>query len=252
MAVVLHVPHASTFIPSELRPTFRVDDETLALEQLRLTDHFTDRLFELEGAVSVVCPVSRLLVDVERFEDDALEVMAGRGMGVLYERCSDGRPLRHRPNPDEREALLSVWYRPHHQRLEDAVQRALDTQGRCLLLDCHSFPSKPLPCDLDKAPDRPDICLGTDPFHTPLDFLDVAIDAFKKIGWRVAVNRPYAGTLIPSRYYRKDARVTGLMVELNRALYMCEDDGTRRPTYGQTKARLQDMLCALTDGWVPV
>jgi len=41
-----------------------------------------------------VFPVSRLVVDVERFPDDEDEPMAGRGMGAVYTRLSSGERLR--------------------------------------------------------------------------------------------------------------------------------------------------------------
>ena len=42
----------------------------------------------------VVFPVSRLVVDPERFLYDAHEPMAARGMGAVYEQTADLRPLR--------------------------------------------------------------------------------------------------------------------------------------------------------------
>ncbi len=47
-------------------------------------DAYTDELFALppEQASTVRFPVSRLVVDPEGFEEDAGEVMAGRGFGV--------------------------------------------------------------------------------------------------------------------------------------------------------------------------
>jgi hypothetical protein len=35
------------------------------------------------------------------------------------------------------------------------------------MIDSHSFPNQPLPCDDSQATDRPVICLGTDALHTP-------------------------------------------------------------------------------------
>ena len=50
-----------------------------------MTDHFTDELFAgSSGTARVVYPVSRLVVDPERFVDDAQETMVSRGMGVIY------------------------------------------------------------------------------------------------------------------------------------------------------------------------
>ena len=61
-----------------------------------MTDAFTDELFAPTSfeAARVVFPISRLVCDVERFPDDADEPMALRGMGAVYVKTTDGRPLR--------------------------------------------------------------------------------------------------------------------------------------------------------------
>ena len=83
--VVIHLPHASREIPADLRPMFLVDDAALERELDRMTDHYTDALFAVTGTTiaTVRFPVSRLVVDPERFEDDAREPMAQRGQGVV-------------------------------------------------------------------------------------------------------------------------------------------------------------------------
>ena len=243
-AAVLHIPHASWDVPEEVRPTFALSDAELGLELLRMTDSFTDRLFDLDPAVAtaVVYPVSRLVVDPERFLDDAVEPMAARGMGVLYTHTSQRTPMRRMPVADERETLLARWYHPHHARLTEAVDAVLRDRGACLVVDCHSFPSKPHPCDLDQAPDRPDICLGTDAYHTPASLTDDARRAFEQAGFDVAIDRPFAGALVPARHFRSDRRVSALMVEVNRALYMDEDSGRPRDDFEELRGRLRAIL----------
>jgi hypothetical protein len=61
-----------------------------------MTEAWTDRLVaDLHlPAQRLVFPVSRLVVDVERFPDDEDEPMAGRGMGAVYTRLSSGERLR--------------------------------------------------------------------------------------------------------------------------------------------------------------
>jgi N-formylglutamate amidohydrolase len=222
------VPHASRIIPEDIRPTILLTDEELADELVAMTDSYTDELFDLGSAVRTVrFPVSRLVVDPERFLDDALEPMAARGMGVLYERTSDDRVLRAAPSGHERQALLDRFYAPHHVELTSAVEAALATHDSCLLIDCHSFPSTPRSYELDPMVERPDICIGTDEFHTPGSLLEHASQVFEASGWTVAIDRPYAGTLVPTKFYRLDPRVVSIMIEVNRRLYMDERTGER-------------------------
>jgi N-formylglutamate deformylase len=55
---------------------------------------------------------------------------------------------------------------PHHLALSRAVEDELNAQGLSLIVDCHSFPSTPLPYEMDQDPSRPDICIGVDHFHS--------------------------------------------------------------------------------------
>lgn len=189
-----------------------VGDADLEYELLQMTDAFTDELFDLPGAERLVFPVSRLLVDPERFERDEDEPMAERGMGAVYTKTHRGDPLKNGP---DREALIRAYYRPHHSRFAQAVEDRLARFGKCLIVDAHSFPSQPLPCDLDPMEDRPDICIGTDPFHTPGSLTEFMREAFAARGYTLGVDRPYRGAIVPSVHWRKDARVASIMVELN-------------------------------------
>ena len=124
---VLHIPHASTVIPKVQRQALLLSDDELDVEVRRMTDHFTDEIFAdlVEEDRSVIFPVSRLVLDPERFVDDSEEPMAARGMGVIYTQGSSGQKLRDPPSPEERKGLLDIFYRSHHQALTSAVDRVL-------------------------------------------------------------------------------------------------------------------------------
>lgn len=245
--MIVHVPHASTVIPPDWRHVCLLGDESLERELLAMTDAYTDDLFSVSGATAVQFPVSRLVVDPERFIDDTSEPMSARGMGVIYTHTSQRARLRHEPSTEERIALLSRFYEPHHAALTTAVEGALAADGSCLVLDAHSFASRALPYELDQDPRRPDICLGTDPFHTPPALVVLASNLFKSAGWSVDIDRPFAGALVPLRHYRTDSRVTALMVEVNRGLYMDERTGERGANYESVRATLQRVLQALSE-----
>ena len=243
-AVVFHVPHASTDVPSHLKNTFLLSDADLQAEIIRMTDHYSDQLVGniLPAAARVRFPVSRLVVDPERFADDSEEPMSRHGMGAIYQLTADGRQLRKRPSPGEREELKRRFYAPHHEALTQAVGRALAIHDRCLLIDMHSFPSRPLPCDADQNPQRPDICLGTDEYHTPPNLAEAAALTFEKQGFSVEFNRPFAGALVPMDYYRSDPRVAALMVEVNRRLYLDEETAERLAVFDVMREQLGEAI----------
>ena len=76
---VIHLPHASKTIPAIVRPELLLSDQELALEVLMMTDHLTDELVgtTLSTAQRVHFPISRLVVDPERFLNDADGVAPG-------------------------------------------------------------------------------------------------------------------------------------------------------------------------------
>jgi N-formylglutamate deformylase len=242
---VIHVPHASIGIPTAVRDQFVLSDEDLQREIRVMTDHLTDVLFDVPGVETIRFPVSSLVLDPERFESDAHEIMAGMGMGVVYTHTSEMSPLRRAFSSDERARLIGDYYRPHHAALERAVAKALERAGKCLLIDAHSFPSVPLPYELDQDLRRPDICIGTDAFHTSEALRDLAVSASREVGWSVEIDRPFSGALIPMAFYRSDDRVSAIMIEVNRRLYLDEDSGAAAPGFDDCRARLSSILNAL-------
>jgi N-formylglutamate amidohydrolase len=90
--------------------------------------------------------------------------------------------------------------------------------------------------------DRPDICLGTDSFHTPNRLIELAVVAFQDLGLTVAIDRPFAGALVPMKHFQKDARVHALMVELNRRLYLDETTGARTSSFNSLQSTVLDAL----------
>jgi N-formylglutamate amidohydrolase len=166
-------------------------------------------------------------------------------MGAVYTATTEGAPLRVGVTTSQRTELLGRFYEPHHAALEAATQAVLDATGQCLIIDAHSFPSDPLPCDLDQNSVRPDVCIGTDPFHTPKQLAADAAAAFTAHGLDVAIDRPYSGAIVPTRWYRTDRRVTSVMVEISRRLYMDEATGEKSAEFPKALAVVRSVLATL-------
>jgi N-formylglutamate amidohydrolase len=97
MALIYHIPHASVVVPPEWRKTIIVSDHDLRCELLQMTDRYTDDIFSHTASKEdtiVEFPISRLVVDPERFVDGHQEIMSQRGMGVVYLQRHDGTPLQ--------------------------------------------------------------------------------------------------------------------------------------------------------------
>ncbi|MEO3924273.1 N-formylglutamate amidohydrolase [Micromonosporaceae bacterium B7E4] len=243
--VVLHVPHAGRLVPPDVRAGLLLDDAALTTELARMTDAHTD-LIATRAATSTrrtpwtfVNLLSRLVVDPERFPDER-ESMRAVGMAAVYTRTSDGFPLRA-DDPVAEEELLDRWYRPYARAITDLVEARLAVRGRVTVLDVHSYPSRRLPYEIGGT-ERPAICLGTDPGHTPDWLLAAGRAAFAGCGG-TGVDTPFAGCYVPLRHYGRDRRVTALMVEIRRDGYLVEPGGP--PTGGL--ATVAGALAALVD-----
>lgn len=231
--VVVHVPHAGSAVPPDARRTLHLDDEALQDELLALTDHRTDVLAsdvgEL-GATRFVNHVFRLVVDPERFPDDR-EELAARGMAAVYTHGARRQRIRADGPHD---GLLGRYLDPYAAAFADLVGGMVDAHGRCTIVDLHSYPSRRLPYELHDGP-RPQVCIGTDPVHTPPALADAVARVADAHGLEHARDTPFSGTYVPLDRYGTDPRVTSIMLEIRRDTYL--DDATAEPHAGEVEVR---------------
>lgn len=216
---IFNIPHASTRVPNMVG---YVDVSSILSEIQLLTDWEVDKIFEVEGVSRMVADFSRVFCDVERFADDSKEIMANVGMGVVYTTRDNGEPLRFLTDK-VKNSIIKEFYKPYHGRFERMVTKKLKTYGVAKIVDCHSFSDVPFQRDLNQLPNRPDICIGTDEFHTPNYLTDFFVRGFENMGFTVKVNSPYGGSIVPMKYFHKNKNVESIMIEINRNLYMDGD-----------------------------
>jgi N-formylglutamate deformylase len=241
-ALILHIPHASSHIPS--RNAYLMPDTVIDTELMKLTDWYTDDLFNDGDDLQIVVTFSRLYCDVERFAYDEIEVMAQYGMGVLYDRTDDGQLMRVL-TPGDRMKILHRYYWDHQRKLAQAVKNALSKSKRAMILDCHSFSDSPFIRDLNQNPTRPDFNIGTDPFHTPMNYIVASQIYFHECGYSLGVNKPYSGTMVPLKYYHQDNRVESIMLEVNRKLYLKPGTNEKSFAYGDIKEVIHNYIYML-------
>jgi N-formylglutamate deformylase len=243
--LLVHLPHDATAIPPAAQADFLLSAEELGAECLRLTDRHTAALYAdgLAPGDVVRAEVSRLVVDVERFADDAQEPCAKAGMGATYVRTAAGRPLRAL-TPERRAELMARHYWPHHRALDQAAEVRLARFDRCVILDAHSYPTGPLPTQLAFGP-SPEIGIGTQPGHTPPALRDLAVDFFRTHGYSVGVDVPFSGAMVPNGCFNREPRLWSVMIEVRRDLYMDESTGERHDGFARTQAVLAELRAVL-------
>ncbi|MEU2908407.1 N-formylglutamate amidohydrolase [Streptomyces massasporeus] len=244
--VILHVPHAAREIPRSVRAGIALGDGELARELDHITDAHTDRIAEVAAGLADVTPwrfvnrLSRLVVDPERFPDEREEMLAV-GMGAVYTRTTHGDALRS--EGVDAGPLVERYFLPYARAMTEAVADRLDSTGRAVIIDVHSYPSRRLPYELHGEGPRPAVCLGTDSFHTPPVLLDAAREAFGETFGETELDTPFSGTYVPLEFYGKRPEVSALMVEIRRDTYMTEPGGPAGPRL----ERLGRALAGLVD-----
>ena len=143
--VLFHIPHDSSRIPAWSKDQFVLSKPTFKKELILMRDSKTKALFSFDK-----CQKKAVRQDLQ----------AGCGCGEI--------------------TLLKSYYFTHHKAFYLAVKKILDKYGKCLIIDCHSFSSFVQDYELTKDAYRPQICLGTNDFHTPKALLDFAKSAFEK------------------------------------------------------------------------
>lgn len=188
--LIVHVPHASTFIPGDVWSEFLVPRAQVEAEAAASADLHTDEMARQAWpqAKIIQAQVSRIVVDVERYDDDSKEEMAVVGRGALYTHDHNQIEIRKSLVGSRREELLTRYYRPHWQ-----VLRA-HTAG-AILVDLHTYPAEPWIIERHAQGPRPEIDLGFTKALTPTVWVYGLTRHFKQYGFMVGHNTPYTGVI---------------------------------------------------------
>lgn len=242
--ILIHIPHSSYFIPEKYNKLFFLKENELRQEQIKMTDSFTDELFNIKNIQQHVFTVSRLVCDVERFRCEIDEEMSKQGMWVCYTKTSDLKPLKVVTEHHKQE-ILKLYYDRHHKVFEQLVENIINKKKSCLIIDAHSFSSTPLPYELHSQDFRPDICIGADDFHTPKELKEYFYNSFSELGYTVGINNPFCGTIIPLKYYKRYDNVKSIMLEINRSLYMNENSGEKNKNFYKLKQDITNIIISI-------
>jgi N-formylglutamate amidohydrolase len=244
--VIIHVPHASTRIPEHIASSLLLSSQELEQELHVMTDGLTDKLARLAFEKSRLAPwifentLSRLVFDPERFPDET-EVMNKVGMGVVYSKTNDQKPLRNL-SESESSAIVEQYFNPYSLAFQDLVTERLEALGQVVIIDLHSYPIVASPYELYKDSPRPAVCLGVDDFHTSVSLVDLATKELFGLG-SIEVNTPFVGTYVPLKFYGKDVRVQSIMLELRRDTFLTE--GLPGASFETTAAAIAQLIDCL-------
>lgn len=233
--VLIHAPHGGKHITDLALGSLTVSPEEIEKELLVMTDSHTGRMANdisahayAYGKMEKISSVfrnnlSRLVVDPERFPD-AREEMNAVGMGAVYTHGSQRQQIRV-ANEAITARLVDLYFKPYTSAFEHNVDFLLHRFNKATIVDLHSYASVALPYELHSDAPRPEICIGFDEFHISMDKIDKVQEILTSHGYETSLNTPFSGTYVPLKHYRKDSRVSSLMIEIRRDVYMNEETG---------------------------
>lgn len=233
--LVFNSPHSGRAYPEPFLAAARLGCPAIR----RSEDGYVDRLFA--GVVELGLPLMRahfprVFLDVNRepYELDP-RMFSGRlpsyanirsprvagGLGTIARIVSDTQEIYARPlTVEEGLSRIEMFYRPYHACLAALLAGTRATFGHAVLIDCHSMPSGVRGSD---ERSRPDIVLGDRHGNACSPHVTrTAAEILTELGFRVQLNRPYAGGFITEHYGRPADGLHALQIEINRALYMDE------------------------------
>lgn len=239
--IIINIPHSSTFIPENFLKRLKINQENLKQELELLTDLYTEDLFTNKSCNIIKADVSRIVCDMERFRDDKKETMSRVGMGAIYTKTSNGDELIEYDDA-YKSRILSEFYDVYHKKFENTTNKVLKEYGRCVIIDCHSFSTELLRRLGMEHSDSPDICIGYEKEFVDMDILNTLKMHFEKCGLSVNFNYPYTGSIVPNKYYaKKDSRVKSLMIEVNKLLYL-DENNHKNANYQRIKDIIQEAI----------
>jgi len=226
-------PHSGSNYPASMLSGLRVP----VMDLRRTEDAFVDELFggvTRHGGQMISANYARAYVDLNRdareldpdmFADGAPRTVAvpsarvEAGLGCLPKVAARGEPIYSgRLSREEGEYRLALVHDAYHGFIRKTLEGFRDTFGVAVLIDCHSMPSQ--------QPGRQkltDVVLG-DRFGSSCDsrLTGLAERTFRRLGYSVSRNAPYAGGFTTRAYGRPKHRIHALQIEINRGLYMDE------------------------------
>ena len=261
---VFNSPHSGRHYPQSF-----IDASLLDKHAIRQSEDFlVDELFcsVLDIGIPILCAnYARAYLDVNReaFEldakmfDDKLpgfantgSIRVAGGLGTVARIVADNQEIyRGKLDVDEVIERIERLYKPYHRTLEDLMDETRAAFGYGVLVDCHSMPSNG--SDYFRR-NRPDFVIG-DRYGTSADseIVHLATQILRDLGYKVAVNKPYAGGFITEHYGRPKDGFHALQIEINRGIYMDEKTlsrGRRFDRICQDMAEFAGRLVLVSEG----
>lgn len=260
--VVFNSPHSGAYYPERFKALSRLDEHNIRVSEDMAVDALFAGVVE-SGALLQFANFPRAYLDVNRepYELDTnmysgplphfantRSIRVSGGLGTVARIVAENREIyRAKLDPNDALARIELIYRPYHDSLRHLLARTHANYGQALLVDCHSMPSQHASGKRNDGTEiRPDIIIG-DRYGTSCsaDLVDHVVTLLKGAGLDVVKNRPYAGGFITEHYGRPQRGLNAIQIEINRRLYMDEEQLVRHSGFDALQQLITDFSARL-------
>ncbi|PZU54026.1 MAG: N-formylglutamate amidohydrolase [Brevundimonas sp.] len=252
-ALVFASPHSGDRYPADMAPAPGLSSQSLRSAE----DALVARLIEdgpAHGAPLIEGRIGRAYLDLNRDPHDLDPALvdgapipagpkAAAGYGVAPRLAGDGAPLYDRRlTLAEVQARIAEVHAPYHRALGELMRETRAEHGRAVLIDWHSMPARAADVEVVLGDRHGSACA------TRLTRRLRAL--FEGLGWRVALNHPYAGGWSTQQWGRPDDGVEAIQIEINRRLYLDETTLSPGAGWGRTRRALGRVVAGLcAESW---
>lgn len=258
--LILSIPHSGTLFPQEFLQAVAHNVETLRKnEDVLVKDLLMPALTE-GGITAVALNINRCFVDVNRAkveldpemfydypkEELGLNNQRSRyGLGIVHKVTADSQPIyKGKLSFYEVKERITHIYDVYHQRLKQLIDEVVLKFGYCLVLDCHSMPSKI--CSIISENPRIDFCLGNLFEQSCPNKISFFVEnEFSKREYYTSKNRPYSGAFITFNYCEPRKQIYTLQLEINREIYADENSLEKNGNFQRVSSDLSKVVCNL-------
>ncbi len=261
--LIFNSPHSGRNYPSVFVEASRLSAKALRKSE----DAYVEELLASapeQGAVLMHAHFPRAYLDINRepYELDPLlfngrlpdfvnsqSLRAIGGLGTIARIVNAKEEIYSGPlNLETAFTRIERLYKPYHAALAALLESTRARFGTVFLLDCHSMPSQQ-----GERGGWPDFVLGDRFGASCAPEITRLVQSFlKNLGYRVQLNKPYAGGYITEYYGKPGHGMHVLQIEVDRSLYMNEETFERSPSFSGLQwdmARLIGMLVQELSRW---
>jgi N-formylglutamate deformylase len=253
LPVLFDSPHSGAVYPADFRfvcplPLLRQAEDT-----------HVDALFASapeRGATLIAALFPRTYIDANRAADDIdPAILDGAwpgplrptdksllGMGLIRWMCRPGVPLYDGRLPVAEVAeRIDRYYRPYHFQVASVLDEMVRRFGAVWHVNCHSMPSGAL--GLASRQPVPDFVVGDlGGVSAEPGFVAFVAERLRALGYTVALNDPYRGVELVSRYADPARGRHSIQLEINRRLYMNEETLERNATHAPLQRDIATLI----------